>query len=79
MPTDILTGLASHGVLGIFAAVALWSAWMKDKQLTECQEARLADSKASTEKLLGIAGQTFAAVDKLSEAADRIYETRKTP
>jgi len=52
---------------------------MKDKQLTECQEARLADSKASTEKLLGIAGQTFAAVDKLSEAADRIYETRKTP
>ncbi len=77
MPADFLTMLASHGVLGIFAAVALWSAWQKDRALTVCQEARLADSKAATEKLLQIVGSVNVAVTQLAATSDKLYEQQK--
>lgn len=73
MPDTILNSLASHGVLGLFCAAAVWWAWQKDRELTAERAARIADAKAGTEVALRLQKEVNDAVDKL---ADILREVR---
>jgi hypothetical protein len=68
----IIESLASHGIVGVIAALALWAAWRKDKELTAERKERLQDAKDGMKLALEIQGTVNKNVDKLREILDAI-------
>lgn len=77
LETDVATGLLSHGPIGLVAVIALYFAWTKDKEVKALNDARIAESRAATDKLLDVVGKVYASVDQLSTVADKLLEIRR--
>lgn len=57
-----LSPLASHGVLGVLCAVFIVLWLRKDKELAECNAARVAEANAGRDLALGITNKTNDAI-----------------
>jgi hypothetical protein len=68
----VIESLASHGIVGVIAALALWFAVRKDKELSAERKERLQDAKDGMKLALEIQGTVNKNVDKLREILDAI-------
>jgi hypothetical protein len=71
---EILRVLAEHGIAGVIAAIAIWIAWQKDKQVTSLWGQLVAKSDAMRERYHTLATELNATLEALSEA---IFEDDK--
>lgn len=65
---EILRILAENGVGGVIAAIAIWVAWQKDKQVTTLWGQLVAKSDAMRERYHTLASELNATLEALSEA-----------
>jgi uncharacterized protein YllA (UPF0747 family) len=71
---DILTGFAEQGVLGLAAAVALWLAWKKDRQLQVLYQRWIEKADRNNSKSLELVdamGNTLRTMLATQEQIDR--------
>ena len=78
----LVTSIASHGLLGVVAAIALYVARSKDIELKEEREARIADAKGYTDLALKLQAQVIDTANKLADTFEemkRVMSTNRTP
>lgn len=78
-PASLVTTLASHGVLGIVTALALWFAYAKDRQLQDERLARITDAKSYNELALKLQAQVLDAVNKLADILEEMKKFMAPP
>jgi hypothetical protein len=74
---QILSPLVAHGPIGILCLVAIYSAWSKDKEIRASNEARIAESREASAKILEVVDKVYKATDQLAATADKLVELRR--
>jgi hypothetical protein len=67
---SLFSELAKSGPFGVITALAIWYAWMKDKQLRELYESTLKRVETMNERYHTALGETATTIRALTE-----YET----
>lgn len=68
---QILSKFAEHGITGLVAALALWVAWKKDRQVTELQTRLTAQAEKNAEKYHEYAMEQRDTMKALTDAVIR--------
>ena len=70
METQLLSQLASTGVVGVLLVLALLALRSKDKELKDEQQARIEDAKSYLKLAMSLQEQVISAVTKLSDIVE---------
>lgn len=73
---DLLTNLASSGVLGAILALVIFAYQRKDQQYREVQEARVTDSSKVLATVLEMQEKWQVTLTALERAVDRLPKDR---
>ena len=73
---SIIAQLIASGPLGVLAAALLFLLWMKDKELREERQARIADAKAQHEAMLALQRDTLHGIETLGTVMKALPQTR---
>jgi len=65
MVEELLTDLATNGLLGVLLVIALVAYYRKDQKLTELQAARLEDMRTVKDEYTGLVVRVNTTLDKL--------------
>ena len=75
--SQILMPLVAHGPIGILCLVAIYSAWTKDREARAANEARIAESREASAKILEVVDKVYKATDQLAETADKLVKLKR--
>ncbi len=68
--------LAQHGLPGIIIGILVFWVYMKDKELKNERDARIADAKAFTDLALKLQENAIGSVNKLTDVFEEIRRMR---
>lgn len=77
MPAEMLPELATHGVLGLVAAIFIGLFVWKDRQLEKERAARVDDSKAYMQLAIGLQAQHLDSAHKMADILEELREQRR--
>lgn len=75
--TQIFTPLLANGPLGLLCAVLLYALWRATNELKACNEARIAESRESSARILEVVDKVYKATDQLANTADKLVELKR--
>lgn len=71
-PASLVEKISSYGILGLVAALALYVAYKKDKDLQAEKDARIDDAKKGLQLALDLQAKVSGSIDKLSDILEEV-------